>query len=542
LINPANYFNGTAHVKLGNINFTITMSESMDNSTSLTVKIINATNYTIPPYPNLTNGWLNSTTWVGNFTVTNSTGDGNYTIDISGGKDLAGNIMVENTSNWFIINTISPRVVSIIITPSVYNTYVSNGTKNFTIIFNEIMNTFVNPTVTFGRSPPYNTYNITPIGWLNNTTWVGSFDITNSTPADDAWYTISVSGAVDLSGNVMVTNTSKKFLVDRRPPRVWNIWVADPITTEENETVSVRVSDEKTIGQEASGVGGVILELNGSANFTMTLSYNYTYIGGAYFYYYATIPNSSYGPGLQTVKIYINDIAGNVDDTATASFFVSSPTQKINGTIAFLCREDVCNDNIEDELISWLSSQGWNVTGKKYSKWTSSELANYSLIMCSDEDYACNYGTRRGTIVYDMHTKQTKPFVEVGDNRFLRTAYNLGYASTAGGYTLSGVDRIFITVADAITTGHFDSTKIFTSSGTMTKIADNLVNGKDLADAGQESRGSTFFKSDQNGLRGRYVYVGWFGGGSFTSMNLVGNTTLARAVSWAQCGDAKGCG
>ena len=534
LITPNITNDNLTYVGIGNIQFNITFDRNMNNSVPLSVTYGNMT-----PYNNfmVTGNWTSPKTWTGYSNIISSTPNGNYTLNISG-IDLVGN-NVTNTSYWFIIDTNLPRVISVILNPSVVVnnlTYVKAGNITFTINFNREMDNSTNAIVTFGKSQPYNTYVVNG-SWFNATTWIGYYNITPGIP--NVWYTISISLAQDLIGRTMVKDTSYKFLVDTKPPKIWDILTAD-ITTEENETISVKVLDQSSYGQVSSGIDKVIVELNnGTAfrNFTMQLGYkNINYI-----LYYVNISNSSYGSGWQNLTFYVNDTAGNVNDTEKTTFFVdSNVTKRPGGTIAFLCRDYTCNDDNEPKLIAWLNSTGWTVITNRVDKWNIAELNKTDVMVCSDSGIACELGSRYSYDTYKMHIYQKMPFVEIGDTTTLRAANNFGYTKTNKGYAIKNINNIYVTISDPITTGHFGSTSIFISNKTMTTISDNLLLAKDLADAVYDGGRSTFFKSDQSDSSGRYLYVGWFNG-QFSDLNTLGNTTLARAISWAQCENAKGC-
>jgi len=542
LITPSFIYNNSIYVGTGNIQFNITFNKLMNTSVPLSVNYGNVTPYNT--YKVIGN-WTSPKTWSGYSTVNLSTPNGNYTLNISGGMDkscnsFSGEMMVENTSTWFIIDTNEPRVVSAIINPSVTAnniTCVKDGNITFNITFGPNMNTSVNPIVTFGRYQPYNTYFVNG-SWFDSTTWVGYFNITSS--MTNAWYTLSISGAKDLLGRTMTTNTSYGFNVDTKPPIILKIYTSN-ITKEENETVTIEVKDYDCVGYEECGLDTVLVELNGSVNYTMELGY-YTSEGGGYYVYYYIIPNTSYGVGNQYLRFYVNDTAGNMNSNATASFFVNNTIPKVGGRIAFLCRNNpvgnTCYDDIEDTLISWLRSQNWTVDVKIYNKWNKTNLASYDLIMCSDERYACDYATKSTTDVSYMHKVNKKAFVEISDDSLLRAAKNFGYVSYTGGSTRYNINNLYVTISHPITTGYFGNMQIFSTNKTMTTISDNMLSGvKDIADAGVENRKTTLFSKDQPG---RFAYVGWFYR-DFSGLNAIGNTTLARAINWAQCGNAKGC-
>jgi hypothetical protein len=355
----------------------------------------------------------------------------------------------------------------------------------------------------------------------------------------NVWYTISISGAQDLMGSIIPQDTSYRFLVDTRLPRIWDIQTSD-ITFQENETITIRVNDEKLAGQENSGIDTVAVQLNGSVNYTMNFGYAIGSIGSADYVYYLIINNTQFGNGTQNLTFYVKDIAGNVNSNST-TFYVSNNTPKVGGKIAFLCNSNTCNDGIENNLISWLRSQNWTVDVNVYYKWNKTGLSGYDLIMCSDESYACDYATKNTNDVYYMHKNRNISFVEISDDGSLRAANNFYYVFYPGGYTVNNASSMYVTTSHPITSGYFGNTRIFDTSKTMTYTSDNMLNGvKDIADVETQKGRSTLFSKDKSGTSGRFVYVGWFYK-DFSGLNKDGNTTLTRAINWAECGNAKGC-
>ncbi|MGC9310374.1 MAG: hypothetical protein ACP5E4_01470, partial [Candidatus Aenigmatarchaeota archaeon] len=147
--------NDTSPVAAGNVTFTLDFSEAMNQTVNPTVKIQNSSIYTITAI-----GWSNSTRWTGYYNFTTGTGDGNYTINVTAAKDLAGNTMDGDASNTFLLDTIHPafgnhqrspdtpnedQSVQINVTITEINpgtvTLEWNGTANYTITTNQ-SNTF----------------------------------------------------------------------------------------------------------------------------------------------------------------------------------------------------------------------------------------------------------------------------------------------------------------------------------------------------------------------------------------------------------------
>jgi hypothetical protein len=248
--------------------------------------------------------------------------------------------------------------------------------------------------------------------------------------------------------------------------------------------------------------------------------------------YRVTTPLSQ---GSHTVYVRCKDVNDNIaTESYSWSFIVKIPSSR---EIAYICRSDDCNYNIEDELISWLRSEGWSVDGKAYNKWTETELKNYDLIFCSDELIACKVNP--GTIVYRLHKEENKPFVEVGDYRYLSAGWRFGYVDNP--YGAVGREQLHLN-PDPITQSFPITTEAFSGSIGMVTVADyNLASSViDLADSGNHDR-STMFKVNQDGNQGRFVYVGWFYESKFSDLTPAGETILRRAINWAHCERIDGC-
>ncbi|MGC9310641.1 MAG: hypothetical protein ACP5E4_02860, partial [Candidatus Aenigmatarchaeota archaeon] len=127
--------NDTSPVAAGNVTFTLDFSEAMNQTVNPTVKIQNSSIYTITAF-----GWFNSTRWIGWYNFTTETGDGNYMINVTGAKDLTGNIMDGDTQNSFILDTNAPEVFE----PHTY----SNTTLLSKTDFQHGNAIFINATVT----------------------------------------------------------------------------------------------------------------------------------------------------------------------------------------------------------------------------------------------------------------------------------------------------------------------------------------------------------------------------------------------------------
>ncbi|MRR52378.1 MAG: choice-of-anchor D domain-containing protein, partial [Rhodocyclaceae bacterium] len=93
------------------------------------------------------------------------------------------------------------------------------------LTFSEAMNTAIEPTVTFDLTAPY-TKNVVVAdpGWVNATTWQGSFAIDIDT--GDGTHTIKVLGARSADGFVIPDDTLHRFVVDTSGATVANLGLA----------------------------------------------------------------------------------------------------------------------------------------------------------------------------------------------------------------------------------------------------------------------------------------------------------------------------
>jgi len=191
----------TTAISSGTIDIALQFSEALNLSVPLEVTFGVTSPYT--QYA-ISGDWVDYNTWQGSFSVT-SDNEGTNTIRVAGATDLAGNVMKPDTSTTFKVDTTAPEVV-VTVTPDP----ALSGTVTFMLAFNEKMDDTVDPTVTFGKTSPYDTYSVSG-DWVDDTHWAGTFDLT---PAVEAGiYHVSVSGAIDEVGNQMATDTTATFTV-----------------------------------------------------------------------------------------------------------------------------------------------------------------------------------------------------------------------------------------------------------------------------------------------------------------------------------------
>jgi hypothetical protein len=564
-ITPSKVFD-LSYVKSGNITFNITFDMDMNTSIPLSVTYGN-----VAPYSNFTviGNWIGATKeWTGYSVINTTTPNGNYTLNISRGTNLAGKVMDDNTSTQFVIDTTSPIVTSVVMSdPSPTKA----GNVTFDISFSENMDTTVPLNVSFGLASPY-TQRVVIGNWTNSTLWSGYYVINSAT--GDGWNTVRIAGGQDLAGNVMVANTSNTFLIDTIAPVVRNATIPNIIYTTQNLTIMVEAFDIGILGK----IDKAVIQINNttsSENYSMSIAYSglvserpYGWINKTT--YYVIIPNTSLSMGSYSVRFYVNDTANNVNDSVTGSFFVNDTMKSIGGSIAFLCRNDPvwdestgdlsCNYGIENQTVKWLREQGWKVIVKRYNVWTEADLNSTDLIVCSDQTYACNPAVN--SPVWKQHKIYGKGFVEIPTTISATAGYRFGYLSTKSGLLSPRNTNLSIETADMITSGYPISTPIFTSPQTIGGVMDRNLksNSIDLANPGTYRFASSLFKVDQTGTQGRYIYVGWFYGISYSytipffnrtiywfygwtpyNLNSNGKELLIRSLNWAQCGNIVGC-
>ena len=213
-------------------------------------------------------------------------------------------------------------------------------------------------------------------------------------------------------------------------------------------------------------------------------------------------------------------------------------TEQIESKVAFFCKDSTCSDGIESDLIAWLRSNGWTVEAKAYDEWTNTQLDDYALMMCSDEVLACK--PKENTPMNFQNTHNSKPLVEVADDRYAFGAFYLGYIDSAN--TILDKENLNIVQSHPLTNGYFGETKIFPEKQKMSDIPENRLPDEiiSLGEAGNTGR-STMFIAEENGTTGRYLYLGWFYKGMPSNLTEIGNTLLKRSIKWAQCSNPETC-
>ena len=140
-----------------------------------------------------------------------------------------------------------PQVMSVTLNPP---SPVGIGPVTFTIVFSENMDNNVSPTVTFGRTSPYDDHTISQTSYSADT-WVGTFTI--STGYDGEQH-ISISGAKNPTRNAVMPNTSHTFVVDTTSP-TGSILINSGAAYTDSRSVSLELSASDSL----SGVSRMMI-------------------------------------------------------------------------------------------------------------------------------------------------------------------------------------------------------------------------------------------------------------------------------------------
>lgn len=143
-------------VKAGTVTFTLTFSEAMTTAVQPTVTFTRG-GLLSSTYA-LAGSWLDNKTWRGSYPFTGGTGDGTYTVTVSGSKDLAGNEMASQAAGTFVLDTTPPAAPNMNqpVTPTRIATQTLTGAKeaNTAIVINGIVRVPLNGATTWSHNYP----------------------------------------------------------------------------------------------------------------------------------------------------------------------------------------------------------------------------------------------------------------------------------------------------------------------------------------------------------------------------------------------------
>jgi len=238
--------------------------------------------------------------------------------------------------------------------------------------------------------------------------------------------------------------------------------------------------------------------------------------------------------GTYTVELKVSD--GELHSKPATAALKIKPT--IQNAVAFVCADDSCDDDTEQDLILYLRSSGFYVAGKSEGSWTFKDLGDYDLMVCSDALSGCNIHS--WSAVYDKHVNDGMGFLEISDYKYLRAANRFGYINWWIGYETAS-DQIKILSNDDITKGYSGLVKISNKKSQLFGLFQkNIKSGLDLADV-ENKDASAMFKVLPAENRGRYAFIGWFYKRSTSDLTEAGKTMLLRNVRWVECGKVDGC-
>ncbi len=310
---------------------TVTYSESMDVNTEPIITITGL----VSSY-NVTGGtWSKITNDNDTYTVIQVINDNNEetiaTVEVSGAVDLAGNTQEPNNTETFEVDTKNPTVVSAVASPDP----AKDGTVTVTITFSEEMDT--------NTSPIIQITGITGSPIVNQTsyvddTWTGTFTLVDNDEEKPA--TISVTGGVDLVGNVMDDNLAAgTFVVDTIDPTVSLISQSTALITDTTNSFMVTVDYSEAMDQS----------LAPTVSFSLDVSSTLTLASGSWSdsdTYIATYDVVDADVEMDDVDIFVmgaTDPAGNEQEAGSLIDAFDIDTK--NPTV------ELTDDQIEDNIV-----------------------------------------------------------------------------------------------------------------------------------------------------------------------------------------------
>ncbi|MCP6717999.1 MAG: DUF5011 domain-containing protein [Patescibacteria group bacterium] len=273
----------------GTFTVTINYNEAMDQTSVPIITFTPEVSSTL----SFNNGgsWLNSNIYEFTYDVTDASIEVvDVDISVSGATDVAGNIQVDgNLSNAFDIDALNPIIVSAIANPNPAKA----GDVVITVLFSEIMDA-VTPTLGFtGITETITTKNDGV--WPSGTTWIETFTLSDNNKEETV--TISVTGAKDVAGNVMVVdNEAGNFKVD----------TVDPIVTTITPSINL-ITDDTTI----------------STVFTVAIGYNETMNSDS-------VPIIVFDPIIESTLTLVSNLWSNSNKTYTATYNMADAGVEMN--------------------------------------------------------------------------------------------------------------------------------------------------------------------------------------------------------------------
>ncbi len=400
--------NPVSPVKAGTVTFTLTFSEAMDNNTQPAVTL------TGPSSRTLTGAWqVDGKTWQGTYAFTGATGDGSYNVAVSGAKDLAGNVMANQTGGTFVLDTVSPTVT--LTSPT--SGFVNNKTPQLTY-------TFSNGTVV-----------VKVDGTVVNKTSGANLD-----NLADGTHTVTVQ-ATDAAGNV--GSASVTFTVDTTAPVIASSIPASNAYTNTASGITVTLAD----GATGSGANLAASEAGAQVkNGSTPVAGSWAVVGSALVFTPQTTPLAD---GAYTVTLNPVDTVGNtgtvsfgftVDRTPpTVQTFSMNPVSPVKaGTVTFTLTFSKTMDRTVQPVVTFngpsthAMTGAWQADNKtwqgSYIFGTATGDGSYNVAVSGAKDLAGNVMVDQtgGTFVLDTvppTVTLTSPTSGFGNNKTPQLAY-----------------------------------------------------------------------------------------------------------------------
>ena len=296
---------------------TVTYNETMSATPAPTITFSEGTWIS----NNNENGFWDGTAkiWTETFTITDNEEEiTGVDVTVDGAMDLAINIQQQgNLIETFNIDTKNPTVTSAVVVPDPAKA----GDIAVTVVFSEIMNSTA-PILGFtGITGTMTTKN--EGNWSLETTWTETFTLSDADEEVEA-ATISVTGAEDVAGNVMVDNASAgNFKVDTIDPTVDGITLSTNLITDAAVgTFTITVNYSEVMNQS----------LAPTVNFSPDVPSTLTFDSGQWpdsDTYVATYNVTDAGVEVASVNISVSgatDVAGNtqVDGSLSNAFVIDT--------------------------------------------------------------------------------------------------------------------------------------------------------------------------------------------------------------------------
>jgi len=572
----------------GTLLFTIIFNEDMNPLVTPEVKLQKGTaTHIVNPNTTLSflNGWSDVRAWNGKIVINSSFEDGEYTVRIAKAKDANDNQMLTYVNNKIFIDAISPQFLqtsvtdifanqNLTLTASVFDPR-SSGINRVSVVIDSLPEKNMSfafrqqQTIAHKRTDIDTYYLIVDGSTLAASTHTVVFKVVDNTGNENisSPITFTKDSSIKTSGgsiaylckNAPVSETVRKFdfgtktsLIQQGYTRVTN-GTLYPTDSSYGWSSAVFGSIDRGVGDKLSRD---LVYDSAPREFKVNLPsdiYNVTVYMGDMLFAHDDMTVSIEGN-------VTNNIDTNAGEIKTITNVVPVNDGQLNivfsdaggsnphwvANAVEISSNPICLDGIENQTIKWLNAT-WKVDFAKYSDWTLADLTAHDLIVCSDQEKACN----PTAAVSSAHQSNKIPFIEIPDINNARAAKGFNYLVSSGATSSKSTGNEFIDNPDSINTGFFGSTQILSAPKTLTKILAKLPTFvKDIASPDDSTKGTNMFKVDQNGNQGRFVYVGWFYGrrtsSGFTGwtpfdLNSDGQLLLKRAINWAQCGNPTGC-